>query len=248
MSNTTNLDASAATGTSFTTPISVIDSQGTSHNILITYTKTANAGEWSAAVTTDGGAAFSGYPALLEFDSSGNLTSPTTNPTLTQTTAWSNGATSPAITVNLWSGTPPVSSLTSYAQNSATSNTTQNGYAAGTVSSMMVDQNGIIEATFTNGQTLPLAQVAVTSFANDNGLAETGSNLYSMTLASGAPNVGTANSGGRGTVLGANLESSNVDVATEFTQLIIDQNGYQANSRVITTANTLLQTLISMVQ
>ena len=69
-----------------------------------------------------------------------------------------------------------------------------------------------------------------------------------MTLSSGAPNVGAANSGGRGTVLGSNLENSNVDVATEFTKLIINQNGYQANSRVITTANTLLQTVISLIQ
>ena len=75
-----------------------------------------------------------------------------------------------------------------------------------------------------------------------------GSNTWSTTLASGTANVGIANSGGRATVLGSNLESSNVDVATEFTKLIINQNGYQANSRVITTANTLLQTVISMIQ
>jgi len=113
---------------------------------------------------------------------------------------------------------------------------------------MSVDQNGNIVGTFTNGQTMSLAQVAVSTFANNNGLVMDGSNTWATTLASGTANVGTANTGGRATVLGSNLESSNVDVATEFTKLIINQNGYQANSRVITTANTLLQTVISLIQ
>ena len=72
--------------------------------------------------------------------------------------------------------------------------------------------------------------------------------MFTMTLASGTPNVGAADTGGRASVLGSNLESSNVDVATEFTKLIINQNGYQANSRVITTANTLLQTVLGLIQ
>jgi flagellar hook protein FlgE len=248
ITNTTNLDASAAAGTTFTTPITVYDSQGASHNLLITYTATGTTGQWTAAVSTDGGATFSGYPGTLQFDANGNLETPATNPTLTITAPWSDGATSPTITVNLWSGTPPVSSLTSYAQDSSTTSTTQNGYAAGTVSTISVDQTGTLQGTFTNGQTEPLAQVAITTFANQNGLVKEGSNNWTMTLASGAPNVGAANTGGRGTVLGSSLENSNVDVASEFTNLIIDQNGYQANSRVITTANTLLQTIISLIQ
>lgn len=249
--NTTNLDATAATNTTFTTPIAIYDSLGESHNLQITYTKTANPGEWSCAVTTDGGATVSGYPSassnLIQFDSAGKLISPTTNPTLTIST-WPSGATSPAnFTVDIFnaSGT---SNLTSYSSPSATTATTQNGYAAGSVASMAVDQTGTLVGTFTNGQTMPLAQVAVTTFANANGLQKQGENSYTMTLASGAPVVGAAASGGRGSVLGANLESSNVDVATEFTKLIVNQNGYQANSRVITTANTLLQTVIGLVQ
>jgi flagellar hook protein FlgE len=250
ISNTTNLNSASATGTSFTAPIAVYDSQGGSHNIEITYTKTATAGQWSTAVSTDDtGVTVTGYPATVTFDANGNLTSPASgvNPTLTLS-AWSSGATSPAMTVAIWSGTPPTSGLTSYAQTSGTASTTQNGYPAGSVSGMSVDQNGNIIGTFTNGQTMPLAQVAVSTFSNDNGLVMNGSNTWTTTLASGAANVGAANTGGRATVLGSNLESSNVDVATEFTKLIINQNGYQANSRVITTANTLLQTVISLIQ
>ena len=250
ISNTTNLNSASATGTTFTAPIAVYDSQGASHNIEITYTKTATAGQWSTSVGTDDtGATVTGYPATIQFDASGNLTSPAsgTNPTLT-ITPWSSGATSPAMTVDIWSGTPPTSSLTSYAQTSGTASTTQNGYAAGSVSGMSVDTNGNIIGTFTNGQTMPLAQVAVSTFSNDNGLVMTGSNVWNTTLSSGSANVGAANTGGRASVLGSNLETSNVDVATEFTKLIINQNGYQANSRVITTANTLLQTVISLIQ
>lgn len=248
VSNTTNLDATATTGTTFTTPIAIYDSLGDSHNLQITYTKTATAGQWNCAVTTDGGATVTGYPATIQFDSSGVLTSPASpnNPTLTISN-WPSGATNPAVTVDIWNSGGS-SNLTSYASSSATTATTQNGYAAGSVASMSVDQTGTLVGTFTNGQTMPLAQVAITTFSNVNGLQKQGENSYTMTLASGAPVVGAAGSGGRGSVLGANLESSNVDVATEFTKLIVNQNGYQANSRVITTANTLLQTVIGLVQ
>ena len=254
ISNSTNLDSAAPAGTTFTTPIAMFDSTGGSHNLLITYTKAAAPGTWTTAVATDDGGpvANSGYPATLTFDTSGKLINPPVtagNPTLTLP-PWSNGSVSPPITVGLWTGPAgsQVSSITSFAQASTTTATTQDGYASGSVSALSVDESGNIIGTFTNGQTNKLAQVAVTTFANANGLAKEGSNTWSMTLSSGTPNVGTANSGGRGAVLGSSLENSNVDVATEFTKLIINQNGYQANSRVITTANTLLQTVIGLIQ
>jgi len=93
---------------------------------------------------------------------------------------------------------------------------------------------------------MQLAQVALATFANVNGLHKTGDNTWSETLASGSANVGSANQGGRGTVLGANLELSNVDVAEEFTKLIIAQRGYQANGRVVTTSDELLQETLNL--
>ena len=247
IANTTNLDSASTNGTTFTTPVAIFDSLGASHNLQITYTKTG-VGTWSVAVATDTGVAVTGYPSPITFDSSGNLTSPITNPTLGAIT-WPSGATNAGIKVGVWSSaTPPVSALTSYSTSSGTTATTQDGFASGSVASLAVDQTGTIIGTFTNGQTLPLAQIAVTSFANPNGLEKQGDNMYTMTLASGTPNVGAADTGGRASVLGSNLESSNVDVATEFTKLIINQNGYQANSRVITTANTLLQTVLGLIQ
>lgn len=244
-SSTTNLNADALTGEIYSTPIQVVDSLGATHTLLFTYTKTANPGEWSLSITTDGGATVSGYPALIQFDAAGQLTAPATNPVLT-ITGWSNGATSPATTWEIYQGVPPVANLTGFASPSATSNVAQDGYGAGTIRSLTVDQNGILIGNFTNGQTMQLAQVALATFANVNGLRKTGDNTWSETLASGSANVGSANQGGRGTVLGANLELSNVDVAEEFTKLIIAQRGYQANGRVVTTSDELLQETLNL--
>jgi flagellar hook protein FlgE len=260
ISNTTNLDSASAAGTTFTAPIPVFDSLGASHNILITYTATATTGTWDVSATTDGGAtatlagfpvdAVTGKPCVI-FNNNGTLKTPAVGTATTITLAgWTDGAANQAVTWNLWTGAGAAASasLTSYAQSSGTTATSQNGYAAGSVDSMSVDQNGNIIGTFTNGQTMTMAQVAISTFSNQNGLSLQAGNTWSTTLASGAANVGAANTGGRGTTLGSNLESSNVDVATEFTNLIINQNGYQANSRVITTTDTLLQTIISMIQ
>lgn len=260
LSSTTNLNADTEAGTVYTTPLQVYDSLGASHSLLFTYTKTAVSGQWSLAVTTDdytpadptatpptlaSGATVAGYPPTVQFSSAGVLTTPTvgTNPTLT-ITGWTNGATSPATTWQVWNGTS--STLTGFASASTTSNTTQDGYGAGTIRSLVVDQDGIIIGNFTNGQTIPLAQVALSTFSNQNGLSKQGDNNWQETLASGAGNIGAANQGGRGTVLGANLELSNVDVAEEFTKLIVAQRGYQANGRVVTTSDELLQETLNL--
>jgi flagellar hook protein FlgE len=245
ISATTNLDANATTGTVYTTPVQVYDSLGAPHSLLFTYTKTATTGQWNLNVTTDGGATVSGFTTPVQFNASGILTSPAGNDTLT-TTAWANGAAPQTITLSTYSGVPPVSSLTGFATTSTTSNTTQDGYGAGTIRSLVVDQDGIITGNFTNGQTIPLAQVALATFANMNGLSKQGDNNWQETLASGAGNIGAANQGGRGTVLGANLELSNVDVADEFTKLIVAQRGYEANGKVVTTSDQLLQDTLNL--
>ncbi len=243
VSTTTNLDADAAVGDTFSTPMQVYDSLGAEHTILVTYTKTA-AATWSATYSSDAGTTVTG-PATVTFDSAGNLTAPAADGTIT-VTGWPNGAADSTITWDLWDGT--TATLTGYSGSSATSNTTQDGAAAGTISSITVDTDGIITGTFTNGQTIQLAQVALATFANLNGLSKEGNNTWSQTLASGAPNIGAADEGGRGTILGGQLELSNVDTATEFTALIVAQRGYQANSRVVSTADTLLQEVLNMVR
>lgn len=242
---TSNLNSDAATGTTFTAPLQIYDSLGASHSLIFTYTKTAVTGVWNLAVTTDGGAAVAGAPASVTFDASGILTSPLANPTLA-ITGWTNGAANQSVNWNIW--TNGVSSLTGFSAPSSTSNSSQDGFGAGSVNSIVVDQNGIISGNFTNGQTLQLSQIAIATFANMNGLSKMGQNIWSDTLSSGGANVGAASQGGRGSILSSNLELSNVDVAEEFTKLIINQRGYQANSRVVTTSDQLLQETLNLKQ
>jgi flagellar hook protein FlgE len=244
ISTTTNLNANAATGDVFSTPVQVYDSLGASHTVLVTYTKTAAAGTWNITYSSDAGTTVTG-PAQAIFDNMGNLTTPATNQNIT-VTGWPNGAANSTIAWNIWNGA--TASLTGFASPSATTSTTQNGAGAGTISSLIVDQDGIITGNFTNGQTIQLAEVALATFPNMNGLSKEGNNSWSQTLSSGAPNIGAANEGGRGKILGGQLELSNVDTATEFTQLIVAQRGYQANSRIVTTADTLLQEVLNMVR
>jgi len=260
MSAITNLNANATVpvvgppaiaGSVYTTSMQVYDSLGATHNLIQTYTKTANTGEWSLTMSTDDAGATVDYngtgspTTLVQFDSAGILTSQATNPTISISN-WTNGAASQTIDWTIRSGTPSISSLTGYASDSTTSNSVQNGYGAGTIQSLIVDQAGTITGVFSNGQMIPLAQVALAVFSNQNGLSKQGDNTWAETLASGSGNVGAANQGGRGAVLGGNLELSNVDVAEEFTKLIIAQRGYQANSRVVTTSDELLQETLNL--
>jgi flagellar hook protein FlgE len=138
--------------------------------------------------------------------------------------------------------------LTQFSAASATSSSSQDGYGAGSLTSMTVDQNGVISGTFTNGQVIQLAQVALSSFNNVNGLIQSGNNHWAQSLSSGSPTIGVPNQGGRGGVLGSNLELSNVDVATQFTNMILNQRGYEANSKIITTTDQLLQVTLGMKQ
>lgn len=256
LSNSVNFNPGAANATSFTTPMQVYDSLGTTHTLLFNYTKRAvtaadpvgATSAWDLTVTTDD----LGPPAItaaagftsLTFNSNGALLGPAANPTLTLSGPWSNGGTNGPIAWDIWNS--GVANLTGFSAPSAQSNTYQNGYGSGTIQSIAVDQTGLISGTFSNGQTISLAQVALASFSNMNGLSKQGNNSWAETLASGSGSLGVAGTGGRGTVLGGNLELSNVDVAEEFTKLIVAQRGYQANGKVVTTADELLQETLNL--
>ena len=249
-----NLNASSATGASsvLTTPIQVYDSQGNTQTLTVTYTKTGtNAWDYSvtgpAGSTINGGAAANGS---IAFTASGALwtvngvaATAANNPALA--IAWGNGSAASNISFNLVNPDGSAN-VTQFSAASSTSSSFQDGYGAGSLRDLTVDQNGIISGTFTNGQVIALAQVALSSFYNMNGLVQTGNNHWGQSLASGSPTIGLANQGGRGGVLGSNLELSNVDVAGEFTKLILSQRGYQANSRIVTTTDELLQETLNL--
>jgi flagellar hook protein FlgE len=247
-----NLDANqsiAATAPHLTSPIQVYDSQGNIHTLNVQFTKTA-ANTWNYAIVDPTGTATiggAGAAGPMTFNASGQLLTPALpNPNFSVN--WNNGTAAQTITWQLRDPTSGTSNLSQYAAPSSTNSSYQDGYGAGSLRDLSVDQNGVISGTFTNGQVLSLAQVAMASFNNPNGLLQIGNTEWGQTLASGAPTVGIPNSGGRGGILGANLELSNVDVAEEFTRLIVSQRGYQANSRVVTTTDQLLQETLNLKQ
>ena len=149
------------------------------------------------------------------------------------------------VTFNLLdsSGNPVI---TSYASSSTVTSTTQDGSAPSLLKDVTIDSSGMLNGIFDDGRTMPLAQLAIANFANVEGLGKFMGNTFVESQSSGAPSVGIAGEGGRGVIVGASLEQSNVDIAQEFTNLIVSQRGYQANSRVITTTDELYQDALSL--
>ena len=244
---TTNLDAGAAVNGTFTSSIDIYDSLGNAHTVQLTYTKTAS-NEWDVSATVADAATVynsgttNAWTSHLTFDSDGNLdTAAATTVNHQMDLTWSNGSAAQTLTFDQ-------SYMTQSATASQTSASTQDGMAAGTLEGLSVSNDGEIIGQFSNGQNVVIAQVALAMFTNTNGLQKAGSNCWTETIASGSANIATANAGGRGYIQGSSLELSNVDTATELTQMIVTQQGYQANSRVITTANTLLQEVLNLIR
>ena len=251
---TTNLNASAPLNTVYSpTPISVYDSLGAAHLLTVTYTKTAT-NSWSYNVTIPSsdvaggtGSTTSVGSGTLNFDSTGAITPPTASITTLSVGPFTNGATTLTPTWQLSNASGNSLITQTAASASTTSTQLQNGFAAGTLSSFSVLQDGTVQATFTSGQTAAIGQVAVASFANPEGLSLSGGNQYAPTSASGQAVIGTAGSGGLGTIAGGSVEQSNVDVATELSDLIVAQRSYEANAKAVTTFDQVEQATIQMV-
>ncbi|HEY7135157.1 MAG TPA: flagellar hook protein FlgE [Acidimicrobiia bacterium] len=124
----------------------------------------------------------------------------------------------------------------------------QDGTSIGSLQSFSISNDGVITGVFSNGKSQPLGQVALASFNNPAGLEKAGDSMYRVTSDSGLPQIGTASSGGRGSISAGTLEMSNVDLAQEFTELIVAQRGFQANAKVITTSDQMLQDLVNLKQ
>lgn len=135
-----------------------------------------------------------------------------------------------------------VSNTTTY----TVQNRTQDGYSSGTLSNVKIDNNGVVYGVYSNSKTLPLYQIALYDFKCTQGLYREGSNLYSASNESGEPNLGVAGDNGFGTTKAYNIEQSNVDMSREFVQMIATQRGFQANSKTITTVDSMLETVIGM--
>ncbi|SEB89953.1 flagellar hook protein FlgE [Paramicrobacterium humi] len=214
---TGNLPSETPVGDSLVRDVTVYDNEGTSDTLTLTFTRTA--GGWG--VSTDGG------------------TTTATTLTFNDGVLTGGGAfTAGPIEVDL-------SKITGYAELSTTA-ITANGHPAGTLESYALSDDGSLVGTFSNGETQVLARVALASFVNPGGLEKAGSSQYRPTVNSGAVTVGTAGTDGMGGLVSGVLEMSNVDLSQEFTNLIVAQRGFQANARIITTSDEVLQELTNL--
>jgi flagellar hook protein FlgE len=245
-----NLDAGAADGTSVPTTMTVYDSLGISHSVKVTFTKTG-ANSWSWAASKD--AADTGI-TIAQVAADPLATPPVlpvNNGTLSYTTAGVVASSTGTLSFTFPDGataTTPTIALDQMTQFSGQSQPAAqtDGFTSGTLVTFAVGNAGEISGVYSNGQTQVLGQIALASFLNSAGLLRAGQNNFSATSASGAAAIGAAGTGGRGTVMTGALEMSNVDLATQFTGMITAERGFQANGRVITTSDEMLQELVNL--
>ena len=245
-----NLPADADVGDTINVGINAVNSTGTAVPLRMEFTKIANlAGQinWEMRVYDEANNVISG-PTAVDFDLAGTLTSAPPNVSMAEletiagtTGTWDAGG----ITLDLGNANDP-DRLTGGAQLSTASALSQDGSGLGAVIGFSVSQEGLVTGVFSNGRSQALGQLGLATFNNPVGLQKSGNSMYIETVNSGAAQIGVAGAGGRGTLSGGTLEMSNVDLAAEFTNLIVAQRGFQANSRVITTSDELLQDLVNL--
>ncbi len=248
--------AAAADDTSkFSDTIKTYDSLGTSHVLTVHFQKTA-ANQWSYNVTMpgeeiSGGTAgtpvdVAGASGTLTFGTDGQLTSPAAGTPIAISVP---GLTTGAADMNLeWNPYNSSGSgrITQFGQPSAPAASSQNGSAAAQLIRVGLADGGKILAQYSDGQQVVVGQVAMASVRNPESLIAAGNNNYQVSARTATPAIGLPNTGGRGDIVGGAIESSTVDIAREFTNLIVLQRGYQANSRVITTVDELSQETINL--
>jgi flagellar hook protein FlgE len=247
-----SMAAFAATGTG-TPPdappveLSVIDSVGGTHKIAVAFEKTSTPNTWNAEVyavpasdvSTPNGLISSGTAV---FDTSGVFQASSTLPT-TIAPAWAASLGIAAQSVKL-----DLSQLTQLASASTVNSVSSDGASAGNIIGVQIGADGVVSALFDNSQVRKIAQVAIATFPNDDGLQATSGNAYIGTLAAGTMTLKSAGTGGAGKISPSSLEASTVDLSTEFTGLITTQKAYSASSKIITTADTMLDELINIIR
>ena len=245
-----NLDGSATAAATFTSPVTIYNSVGTQVIASIKFAKVADANSWGYTISTSEGTLTSGASGTVSFDSSGNLTSPTTDQAIVIDYS---AAKTPALTQNLtWDliGSSGITNgkLTGFSAASNNNSLVQDGFSTGTLVGLTTNDTGIISGLFNNGQTDKLFQVTLGDFLAPSGLQRAGSNLFSETADSGQVVLGTAGTGGFGGITGQSLELSNVDLAEQFVTMIQTQQAFQASARIITTTDDLLTEAVNLVR
>lgn len=252
-----NLDSRATTDTTpFSMPLTIYDSLGTSHVLTLNFAKTG-ANQWSYEVDAPGsevnggtsGTPFpiSGASGTLTFGTDGKLSDPADGaPIAFSITGLADGASDMSLS---WSpyNTDGSGKITQFGQPSAQSATTQDGSAAAQLAHVGLADGGQILAEYTDGTQVMVGQVALASVRNPDTLIAAGNNAYQLSALTANPSIGVPGTGGRGTIAGGSVEASTVDIASEFTNLIVYQRAYEANAHVVTTADTLSQDTINLI-
>ncbi|MDF0605027.1 flagellar hook protein FlgE [Neisseriaceae bacterium TC5R-5] len=239
----TPLDPTNASSYNWANTNTVYDSLGNPHQVTLYYvagTPTATGNSWTATAYVDGSPATTPNTYSLDFNTSGVLTN-TTPFNITFTPNPVNGSAIPQTVALSFTGSTQVG------QNfGVTTPPTIDGFAPGTLKGINISSTGIVQATFTNGQTKTIGQIALANFINQQGLQPIGDNLWSQTFDSGAASYNAPGSGNVGTVQAGALEDSNVDLTGELVNMITTQRYYQANAQTIKTQDTLVQTLLNI--
>ena len=235
--------------------VSIYDSLGNAHTLSVQFDHAyGTTWNWSASVPTSDGGTFNGATTgTVSFDSNGQIQTITQGgavvpgvPPIPQITYNpGNGSETQNINLNFGSGTAGITQTSLSSQLAALN---QDGSASATLTNLNIDQYGNVVGVFSNGNSRTLAQVMVATFTNPNALVSAGSNMYSVAANSGDPRIDTPGENSATTIQSGALEQSNVDLAQEFTNMIVSQRGFEANAKVVTTSDQLLQDITNLVR
>jgi flagellar hook protein FlgE len=243
------------TTSNFSTSMQIYDSLGNAHTVNV-YFQNTGPGDWTYHVLANGSEVSGGTAGqnseiatgTLTYNSAGALQSEASaaGGTVTFNGAQTNQPLNFNFGPSIASGGTGLGGTTQFGSPSSVSAQSQDGYASGSLTGVTIDANGVVNGAYTNGQEIPIAKLAVAKFQSNTGLAQAGQNVWSATNESGIATLGTAGNGGRGSLVTGSLESSNVDVSTQLVELITQQSSFQADSKTITTADQMLQSVLQM--
>ena len=231
------LDPNNAASFNHSTSVTVFDSLGATHNVTAYFVKTATPNEWDVSFYVDGTAV--GGANTLQYSNFGTLTTPATGSFTLPSYLPPNGSAPIDLQTNF-------SLSTQFGSQFGVNSLNQDGFAAGRLSDIDVDANGVIFARFTNGRSDPLGQVALSNFNNTQGLTQLGDTSWGETFASGDAVRGAAGTASFGLIQSGALEASNVDLTEQLVNMITAQRNFQANAQMISTADQVTQTIINI--
>ncbi|HHW56552.1 MAG TPA: flagellar basal-body rod protein FlgF [Clostridia bacterium] len=236
-----NLNASTAIKNTISYNILIYDSQGGSHIATITFTRNdATTWNWNVSSYDPAISSVTGSGTLI-FGADGKIapnTTATGTITFNMNTAMTNATIGPVLL--------DLSKITMFSSETDLRELSKNGNEAGSLESINIDKYGVVSGIYSNGRRQIIGQIAIADFQNPMGLEKTGNSMFINTVNSGEPMIGAAGTGTRGSINPGTLEMSNVDLANEFSDMIVTQRGFQANAKVITVSDEILQDLVNM--